>query len=278
VPLALFVVAGLFAMATGDAVQAAPPQAPADAGTWLEAILLLVFAYGGFESALLPLGEAKDPRRDAPVALFAALGLCALLYTLVQVVVIAALADPAASPRPLAAAAQVFLGPLGAGLMAAGALVSVYGYLAAAMLNVPRLTYAMAAEGDLPPKLGAVHPKFRTPHVSVMLFAAMVWTLAAAGSFIQNLTLSAVSRLLTYGAVSVALVVLRRRESARQDGVEPAWFRVPAGHAVAALGLAFSAGLALRMSQREVAVLAGTLAAGLVHWMWMRGRRVGISG
>jgi amino acid transporter len=273
VPLAVFVVAGLFTMETGGGIHASTPAIPPDRGTWLEAILLLVFAYGGFESALLPLGEAKDPRRDAPVALFAALGLCALLYTLVQVVVIAALADPAASDRPLAAAAQVFLGPLGAWLMAAGALVSVYGYLAAAMLNVPRLTYAMAAEGDLPPKLGAVHPRFRTPHVSVMLFAAMVWTFAAAGNFLQNLTLSAVSRLLTYGAVSVALVVLRRKESVRPDRVEPAWFRVPAGPAVAALGLAFSAVLALRMNLREVAVLAGTLLAGLLHWMWMRGRR-----
>jgi len=231
-----------------------------------------LFGKMGFESALLPLGEAKDPRRDAPLALFTALGLCALLYTLVQVVVIAVLPDPAASDRPLAAAAQVFLGPLGAGLMAAGALVSVYGYLAASMVNVPRLTYAMAAEGDLPPKLGAVHPRFRTPHVSVMLFAAAVWTLAAAGTFIQNLTLSAVSRLLTYGAVSVALVALRRQETAGREGVEPAWFRIPAGPAVAALGLAFSAVLALRMSQREVAVLAGTLLAGLVHWIWMRGR------
>ena len=278
VPLLLFVVAGLFVMGTGDGMRAAPAVVQADAGTWLEMILLLVFAYGGFESALLPLGEARDPRRDAPVALFAALGLCALLYTLVQVVVLAALADPAASERPLAAAAEVFLGPLGAWLMAAGALVSVYGYLAAAMLNVPRLTYAMAAEGDLPPKLGAVHPKFRTPHVSVMLFAGAVWTLAAAGSFIQNLTLSAVSRLLTYGAVSVALVVLRRKESAGREGVEPAKFRVSGGPAVAALGLAFSAVLALRMSQREVAVLGGTLMVGFLHWIWMRGRRGGESG
>jgi amino acid transporter len=273
VPLTVFVVAGLAVIGMGGGeVHASPPAVRPDAGVWLEAILLLVFAYGGFESALLPLGEAKNPRRDAPLALFTALGLCALLYTLVQVVVIAVLADPAASDRPLAAAAQVFLGPLGAGLMAGGALVSVYGYLAASMVNVPRLTYAMAAEGDLPPRLGAVHPRFRTPHVSVMLFAAAVWTLAAAGTFIQNLTLSAVSRLLTYGAVSVALVVLRRQETAGRVGVEPARFRIPAGPAVATLGLAFSAVLALRMSQREVAVLAGTLLAGLLHWIWMRRR------
>ena len=259
-------------MGTGGGLRAAAPAVPADAGPWLEVILLLVFAYGGFESALLPLGEAKDPRRDAPMALFTALGICALLYTLVQVVVIAALADPAASSRPLAAAAQVFLGPFGAWLMAAGALVSVYGYLAAAMVNVPRLTYAMAAEGDLPPSLGAVHPRFRTPHVSVTLFAVTVWVFAAAGSFLQNLTLSAVSRLLTYGAVCVALIVFRRREGAGLARVDAAWFRVPAGPIVALVGLAFSAVLTLRINQREVIVLAGTLLAGLAHWWWMRSR------
>jgi amino acid transporter len=270
-PLAVFVLAGLFVMATGGGSPAPPRAVAADAGTWLEAILLLVFAYGGFESALLPLGEAKNPRRDAPVALFTALGLCALLYTLVQLVVLTMLADPAASDRPLAAAAQVFLGPAGAALMAAGALVSVYGYLAAAMVNVPRLIYAMAAEGDLPPRLAAVHPRFRTPHISVAAFAMTVWAFAAAGGFLGNLSLSAVSRLLTYGMVSVALVALRRRERAG-GAVEPAWFRVPAGGLVAALGLGFSAVLALRMRQLELVVLGGTLVCGLVHWIWMRRR------
>ena len=270
-PLAIFVIAGLWAMTAG--VGAAPAAHPteAGAGAWLEAILLLVFAYGGFESALFPLGEARNPRRDAPLALFTALGLCALIYTLVQVVVLAMLADPAASDRPLAAAAQVFLGPAGAALMAAGALVSVYGYLAAAMVNVPRLIYAMAAEGDLPPRLAALHPRFRTPHLSVAMFAATVWAFAAAGGFLGNLSLSAVSRLLTYGMVSAALVVFRRRERLTGD-VEPAWFRVPAGTLVAILGLAFSAVLALRMKRLELVVLAGTLVCGLAHWAWIRRR------
>jgi amino acid transporter len=130
----------------------------------------------------------------------------------------------------------------------------------------------MAEQGDLPPRLGAVHPKFRTPHVSVLLFAVLVWVLAAGGSFLQNLTLSAVSRLFTYGAVCVALVVLRRRE--RGGSAEPsrAWFRIPAGTLVAILGLAFSAGLALRMTGRELIVLGGTLALGLLHWLWMTQR------
>jgi basic amino acid/polyamine antiporter, APA family len=154
-----------------------------------------------------------------------------------------------------------------------GALVSVYGYLAGAMLNVPRLTYAMAEQGDLPPRLGAVHSRFRTPHVSVMLFAALVWVFAAAGSFLQNLTLSAVSRLFTYGAVCAALVVLRRRDRTGSPDLNPAWFRLPAGRTIAFLGLTLSAALAFRMNERELAVLGGTLLVGLLHWGLMRGRK-----
>jgi APA family basic amino acid/polyamine antiporter len=263
VPLGIFVVAGLGVLLSRGLPGETHLGGAVGLGSWLQVILALVFAYGGFEAALLPLGEAKDPRRDAPVALFAALGLCALLYTLVQMVVVATLPDPGAAERPLAASARVFLGNGGATLMALGALISVYGYLAGAMLNVPRLSYAMAEQGDLPPRFGAVHPRYRTPHVSVLVFAALTWALASVGSFLQNLSLSAVSRLLTYGAVCVVLIVLRRREP---RGVEPARFRVPLGETVAVLGLAFSAVLILRMNQRELAVLAATLIVGLVHW------------
>jgi amino acid transporter len=272
VPLAVFVLAGTGLLLSGGVAAAARPPASPDLAVWLEVVLLLVFAYGGFEAALVPLGEAKNPRRDAPIALGATLGVCALLYTLVQAVVVAALDDPGAAPRPLAAAAEVFLGPGGATLMALGALISVYGYLAGAMLNVPRLTYALAEQGDLPARFGAVHRRFRSPHVSVLLFAVLVWGFAAAGSFLQNLTLSAVSRLFTYGAVCVALIVLRRRERQGSPDVSQAWFRVPAGTVVALLGLAFSAALALRMNLREIGVLTGTLVLGLLHWAWMRKR------
>jgi APA family basic amino acid/polyamine antiporter len=269
VPLSVFVVAGAGLLLGGGVSAAEKPPAPADLGVWLEVVLLLVFAYGGFEAALVPLGEAKNPRRDAPIALFAALGICAVLYTLVQAVVVAALEDPGASPRPLAAAAHVILGPAGSTLMAAGALVSVYGYLAGAMLNVPRLTYAMAEQGDLPARFGAVHRRFRSPHVSVLLFAALVWAFAASGTFLQNLTLSAISRLFTYAAVCVALVALRRRESSSSE-LGRAWFRIPGGTLVAFLGLGFSSALALRMNQREIGVLGVTLLLGLLHWVLMR--------
>jgi amino acid transporter len=270
-PLVFFVAAGLLLALPRDA--SGPPAGPAGLRPWLDSILLLVFAYGGFEAALVPLGEARDPRRDAPLALAVTLLVCGTMYALVQVVVNAALVDPAAHQRPLAAAALGFLGPGGAALMALAAMVSVYGYLAGAMVNVPRLTWAMADRGDLPPFFGYVHPRFRTPAISVMLFAVLVWVLAASSGFLQNLTLSAVSRLFTYGAVCCALIVFRVREAARPAAAAPApTFRLPYGNLVAALGLGFSIVLATRMTQKESVALGVTLFLGALNWVWAKRR------
>src|SRR5216684_4464520 len=101
---------------------------------WSRAILLLIFAYGGFEAALISGGEAKDPRRDMVFALFSTLVICAIIYSLIQWVVVGVLPDPAHSARPLADVARVILGHSGAVVVALGALVSVYGYLSANIL------------------------------------------------------------------------------------------------------------------------------------------------
>ena len=168
-----------------------------------------------------------------------------------------------------AAAGGVLLGPGGAVLMALAALISVYGYLAGAMVNVPRLSYAMAVERDLPPLLGRVHPRFHTPHLSVLVFATLVWLLAASGSFLQNLTLSAVSRLFTYGVVCAALIACRRREERPEaQPVPPASFRLPAGKVWAVLGIAGTALLATRMAQQELLVLAATALLATLNWTW----------
>jgi amino acid transporter len=181
-------------------------------------------------------------------------------------VVSLSLPDPAAHARPLAAAAHVLLGPAGAVLITVGALLSIYGYLAGAMINTPRLTYAMAEQGEFPRPFGWVHRAYRTPHVSILVFAGLVMALALSGSFIQNLTLSAVSRLATYGLVCLAVPVLRRKKDA-----PPAAFRLPFGWAFAAVGIAFSLLLATRTTSREGVVLAGVAAAAARHW-WLARR------
>ncbi len=248
---------------------------PAEAGTptgWLQVILLLIFAYGGFEAALIPLGEARDPRRDAPFALFVGLAVVTVLYLLVQVTVLVTLADPAASARPLAEAARVLFGRAGAAFMALAALISVYGYLAGAMLNVPRLTYAMAERGDLPRIFGAIHQTFRTPTVSILVYAFLVWFLAVQGSLIQNLSLSAVSRLSTYGLACAAVPMLRRLDRLGRAPGSPALFRIPWATTLATLGVLFSLVLATRMNAREALLLGLTVLIALAHWAAVRRR------
>jgi amino acid transporter len=166
-----------------------------------------MFGYGGFEAGLIPLAEAKDPRRDAPFALITGLALVTLVYLAAQITVLATLSDPAGSARPLADSARVILGVGGAAFMAVAALVSVYGWLASNMLTVPRLTTAMADRGDFPRIFAWVHPRFRTPWVSIIVFAVIGWLLAIQAGLLQNLSLSAVSRLVPYAAVCAALPV-----------------------------------------------------------------------
>src|ERR1700746_1353049 len=129
--------------AHSEGISLAAPAA-ATASQWLKAVLLLVFAYGGFETALAPMGEAKDPRRDAPFALFTALLICTMMYALIQWVVVGVLPDAAHSERPLADVARIAVGSFGAALVAVGALISFYGYLSAKILGMPRVTFALA--------------------------------------------------------------------------------------------------------------------------------------
>lgn len=275
VPLAAFGVLGIAWLASGTpAVETAVVGEPG-IGDWLNALLLLMFAYGGFEGALIPVTETKDARRDAPFALIAGLVCVTVVYLAAQLAVLATLPDPDATDRPLAAAARVMLGGGGALVIAVAALLSVYGWVASNMLNVPRLTAAMAERGDLPAFFAAVHPRFRTPWISILVFAGVSLALALQAGLLQNLSLSAVSRLLFYGSVCAALPVFRWREQRgiAMPGVHRALFPVPGGNVLAAIGIALSLVLISRVNQREALSMALVAAVAALHWWWYVQRR-----
>ena len=267
-PLAIFILLGL-ALARGPAPAALPEVFAAGGpawGNWFTAILLLIFAYGGFEIATFGMAEARNTRRDMPFALFAGIGSVFVIYTLIQVVVLRALGGAAGGSAPIAQAARVFLGPAGAAFMSVGALLSVYGNLSGSLMNGPRLTYAMAERGDFPPVLGAVGRRFRTPYVSIALYAVLVFALALFGSFKWNAILAAVARLFTYGTVCVAVLVLRKR---RPDADA---FRLPVPQLWVGAGVLFLGAAATRMDRGSVAILTATFAVSLLNWLWARGR------
>src|ERR1022692_2421036 len=236
--------------------------------SWMKAIFLLIFAYGGFESALAPAGEAKNPARDTAFALVVTLIACTTIYALVQWVVVGILGPGATSDRPLAEVARITMGYRGAALVAIGALVSVYGYLSAKLLGMPRLTFALAEGGDLPQVFAAVSPRFHTPWFSILFYAVAVWGLAIMGSFAWNVTLSVVARLFYYAVVCAAVIALRRKQPLA------AGFRLPGGQVLAVLGVVIAAALATQVDLSKSLILAATVGAAFLNWLWARKARV----
>ena len=254
VPLAVLIVVGLAAIEPGRLSLGALPAA----GTFPKAMLLLVFAFTGFELAIIPAGESADPRRNLPWALLSGLGVVALVYVLVQVVCMGVMSDLATSTRPLADAAAIVMGPPGAALLAVGALLSITGSMGATMLAAPRLLYAMAEYGELPRGLAATHPRFRTPWVAILVTAGFMLALSLSSSFVGALTISTVTRIITYVSTCIALLVLRRRPDA-----SPAVFRAPLGVAFAVIAVVTCLWLLSSVTWSEVRLVGIAALIGL---------------
>jgi amino acid transporter len=231
---------------------------------WFKAVLILFFGIGGFESALAPMSEAKNPRRDAPIALIVGVISCTALYALIVWVVVSTLPDPAHSARPLAEVARIFAGPTGAALVSIGAITSVYGILSAKILAMPRVAFALAEQGDLPRVFAAVHSRFRTPYVALFAWTFCFWAFAVAGRFEWNLTLSAVARLFYYGAICAALPVLRRKQP------NQARLRLPAGPVFSTLGVIICLALLTQVDFSQAMILGVTMVLALANWLWAR--------
>src|SRR5262249_31362032 len=138
------------------------------------------------------------------------------------------------SPTPIAEAASLFLGQQGGTIVSTGAVFSTIGTLIAILLVAPRIIYAMALQKQLPELLSAVHPRFRTPHVSIILVAFITIPFALNSNFIRLATLSAMARLATYIGSAFSLLVLRKRFTTRDS------FRIPGGPTVPILAILLS--------------------------------------
>ena len=262
-PLLIFVAGGLiFIHANGNPVPPITESHPM--GAWLSAVLLIVYAFTGFEAALIPGGELRNPRRDIPKAILVSLLLVAMVYFLVQMVVVGMLPSSAQTDHPLSAAANVFGGSTMASMIAVGALLSSFGSLAANMIANPRLTFALAEQGDFPRCFGAIHRRFRTPYVSIVVFAGLLWVLTLLGTFRWNATLSALSRLFAYGITCAALPALRKKAPGREG------FHLPLGSVFVVLGIFFAIVLVSRMGSRELIVLAMTAFVSIMNWVAVR--------
>jgi amino acid transporter len=254
-PLVLLIVAGFFYLHAKNFSFGSTPGPAA----FSSAMLLLVYAYTGFEMAVIPAAEISDPRRDLPVAILTAIGIVAVFYILIPIVCIGTLPGLSASDRPLADAARRCLGQPGAAIISAGAVISVFGNLNVVMLSASRLPFALAGRGELPRFLAAVNKRFHTPHAAILLTSVLMAALTLTGTFLYAVTISTIARLLVYTATCAALPMLRRRA-----GAPPFAFRAPAGLLVSFAVLVLTAWLLWNTTWREVRDTAIATAIGLL--------------
>ena len=257
-PLVLLVIVGLFTMTAANLVWTTPPTAAAVS----RASVLLVFAFLGVESALVPSGEVRDPARTVPRAIFVAMTTVALLYVAIQLVAQGLLgAALPGDPTPLASAAGVAMGPMGRTMILLGSTISMFGYVSGMTLAVPRMLFAFGRDGFLPAALARVHPAWRTPYVAIAVQTAIVIGLALFASFEKLAVLANVTALLVYAACALAAAELRRRD-VRTGGIP---FRVPGGGVVPWLALAVIAYIlsSLRAEEWRAAALVAAAAVAL---------------
>jgi amino acid transporter len=260
-PLLLFIAIGLPAVdGSRIALGGAPPG-----GSVREAAFLLVFTFAGFEAAAIAGHEIVNPRRNLPIAMMAAVALTTAVYIGVQIVAQGTLPELGSSSAPIADAARTFLGPVGATLIGAGAILATLGTNGTNLLVTPRMLYALADGGHLPAFLARIHPRFRTPHVAITLFAVGASSIALVNDFAALAATSVVSRLCFFATTCLAVPVLRRKCPAPAGR-----FRIPVGPLVALMATGLCVWLISASTSLQRLACGGAIAVGTLLYVWAR--------
>jgi basic amino acid/polyamine antiporter, APA family len=198
-----------------------------------EMSLILIFAFVGAETALNVSGEIKDPQKTIPKGIMLSILIVVLLYIMIQLTVQGILGSEITDFRdaPLAEAAGRMFGSAGATIVLIGALFSMFGNISGMVLNMPRVLFAASRDKVIPlAGLSKVHPKFLTPHISIIIYGVLGFIFASAGEFKQLAMLSSASYLVIY--LGVVLSAIKFKSS---KGSEEGLYRIPGGYFVPVL-------------------------------------------
>lgn len=242
-----------------------------ESAQWSAAVLLVIYAFVGWESAVIPAGETRNPARSMPLGLFWALGVVALLYVVIQIVSVAVVPDLANSERALVDAGAILFGPAGALLLTIGVIVSIGGNATGTVVTAPRLTYAMAREKTLPGWFGKVSERTHVPVNSILFFAVIASVLAVFGDFFALAAMSAFVRVLIYVGCIATMPVIRKREPETGHAM-----RLPLGWTIPVLAVLGSLVLLSQVPLRSMAITAAFLViAAMIYFamQWISSRQ-----
>jgi APA family basic amino acid/polyamine antiporter len=209
--------AAVFLFARGNWANFTAPAAPGGGGGAVGkfglALVAALWAYKGFETSTFNAGETRDPARSLPVGILAGSGLVIVLYLLANAAYLYAIpaGEMAGSSRIAADAMNAAVGPLGASIVSFVILFSIMGAANGHVLTGPRVYYAMANDGLFFRKMAAVHPKYRTPHVSILVVGGWSILLSLSGTFEQLLRYVVFGHWIFMGLAVAAVFVLRKK-------------------------------------------------------------------
>jgi amino acid transporter len=258
VPLTIFIIAGFFFLDTASFTIKLTPSL----FSFSNAVLALVFAFGGFESVLVNSGEINNPSKTLPFALLTATAVVAVVYIMIQITCIGTLPTLATSDKPLADAAAGFMGTTGGKMIAAGAFISILGTLNVVMFSGSRLPYAFSNEGQFPKLFSYVHPRFSTPTVSLLTIAIISAIVSIALSFLSALTIAVIIRVSIYLFVCASLIMLRKKMPEQKGH-----YRIRAGNIVAITGILLSIWLLSAAKLVELGNVAIFLGIGIIVYI-----------
>jgi basic amino acid/polyamine antiporter, APA family len=200
--------------------------APGNNEGWLTglaaAMVPVLFAYGGWQTATFVSGEMRNPKRDLPRGLFIGVAGVIILYLLVTYVFLRVLghAGLANTTVPASGVMRHALGDRGAKIIACGIALSTVGFLSQSILTAPRVYYAMARDGVFFQAVGRLNPRTRVPVIAIVLQGIWAAVVAMTGRYEQILNYVVTIDVLFFGLTGASLLVFRAR--ARRDGTERA--------------------------------------------------------
>ena len=224
------------------------PFAPNGTTGILAGAAIVFFAYIGFDAVSTTAEEAKNPQRDMPIGIIGSLIICTVIYIVVAAVFTGMIPFPALrdtlsseQAEPLTMAMK-FVNMPGwmVGVVAFGSVVAHTAVLLVFQLGQPRIFFAMARDGLLPPWIAKVHPKYRTPHVATIITGVAVAVTAAFTSLDAMVDLTNIGTLLAFTLVCIGIMILRVKDPkrARPFRVPGPWFVLPLMGALSCIGLA----------------------------------------
>jgi amino acid transporter len=254
------------------------PFLPFGFGAFGSALVLIFWAYAGFEISTIPAEEIREPGKTIPKAIIIGIVIVTIFYLITNIVLFGVMASTASvngklvagplatSTTPLATATRTILSPIpslalaGIVIVGVGALISVAGSDESGMIGTSHLGYALAADGLFPKAFAKIHPRYETPYLGIIIQAATALAAALTATFYADglSTLIATSvffMAVAYVATSVSSYTLRKKHQAQ--------FHLKGGLVIPALGAAFSIYLITQCNLTQIGLGLLLLATGL---------------